>query len=465
MDVNAIIRQSSVIDPPGNFPRWKVVCHSRLEFVVFFFVGKLSLRREPSDILLIATCGSRSRDLNVILEADIRTRPFHARLNFVLLTKPLPSSPPAYGRYFLDSQPYQLPYEALRDDNSHIPETGFEHRRSALPTTSGIAPQAVLASEVENTLVPGADFDSQQARHATHGQHSPETRDPEDHREKVRRSNREAQKRWRQRNKSRLRQQEQHFQLQQQELNQAQKEAEQAKAALQAALHLQELPKTSQFQGLRQDISVDCNIQTLIEQTLAPPERTLTTLGDQVRGKVDELDRIRSTALGAGPHVYDLADDITAMLHHHSSASGVESTVDSKPLMTLIGVTSLSISGQTQQIPISSIVNCPLEEFMRLKGRYVRSITALMGGVNQASNSPACLRAQQLSKEAILLTLYACFTSPKRTCRASTFNYITQDSSLEIDPTIWAACMVRCLPFSGNIDTYGLMTHQSALCL
>ena len=108
------------------------------------------------------------------------------------LTKPLPSSPPAYGRYFLDSQPYQLPYEALRDDNSHIPETGFEHRRSALPTTSGIAPQAVLASEVENTLVPGAEFNSQQARHATHGQHSPETRDPEDHREKVRRSNREV---------------------------------------------------------------------------------------------------------------------------------------------------------------------------------------------------------------------------------------------------------------------------------
>ena len=83
-----------------------------------------------------------------------------------------------------------------------------------------------------------------------------------------------------------------------------------------------------------------------------------------------------------------------------------------------------------------------------VKDRYIRNIAALMGGVDQAPNSPAGLRAQQLSKEALLLTLYACFSSPKRTCRASAFNYITQDTSQDVDPSIWDACMVCCSFFS-----------------
>ena len=55
-----------------------------------------------------------------------------------------------------------------------------------------------------------------------------------------------------------------------------------------------------------------------------------------MRIKVDELDRIRGTSLGPDSQVFDLADDITSMLHQKSGPPSTETTVR-YPLAFLIG--------------------------------------------------------------------------------------------------------------------------------
>ena len=83
-----------------------------------------------------------------------------------------------------------------------------------------------------------------------------------------------------------------------------------------------------------------------------------------------------------------------------------------------------------------------LQEFMSVKDRYIRSIGSLIESAAQRPNSPAGLRAQQLAREAVVLTFYACFLSPRKLCRASAFNYATKEASGSDDPSLWAAVMV-----------------------
>lgn len=80
---------------------------------------------------------------------------------------------------------------------------------------------------------------------------------------------------------------------------------------------------------------------------------------------------------------------------------------------------------------------------MAVKDRYIRNITGLLETAGQSANSPAGMRAQQLSREAVVFTFYACFLSPKRLCRASAFDYATMETSTKDDPSVWAAVMVR----------------------
>ena len=84
----------------------------------------------------------------------------------------------------------------------------------------------------------------------------------------------------------------------------------------------------------------------------------------------------------------------------------------------------------------------PVQEFMAVKDRYIKNITTLLEQAGQEPNSPEGLRAQQLCREAVVFTFYACFLSPKRLCRASAFDYATREQSTKDDPSVWAAVMV-----------------------
>ena len=83
-----------------------------------------------------------------------------------------------------------------------------------------------------------------------------------------------------------------------------------------------------------------------------------------------------------------------------------------------------------------------VQEFMAVKDRYIKNIATLLEAAGQEPNSPAGLRAQQLCREAVVFTFYACFLSPKRLCRASAFDYATREQSTKDDPSVWAAVMV-----------------------
>ena len=96
-------------------------------------------------------------------------------------------------------------------------------------------------------------------------------------------------------------------------------------------------------------------------------------------------------------------------------------------------------------ITVTHLTYGVLQEFMSVKDRYIRSIGSLIESAAQRPNSPAGLRAQQLAREAVVLTFYACFLSPRKLCRASAFNYATKEASSSDDPSVWAAVMVSFL--------------------